>query len=106
MTNAIKISRINDIMNNAYALSHHAAFDALNAASDEEIAISLHELKLAMRALKLCKNFRDLIFENEDQIDDLNKIDVDRSISSIGSMQEFAVWGLMKKIKITEENIK
>lgn len=106
MTNAIKTSRINDIMDNAYALSYHAAFDALNAASDEEIAISLHELKLAMRALKLCKNFRDLIFENEDQIDDLNKIDVDRSISSIGSMQEFAVWGLMKKIKITEENIK
>lgn len=99
-------SRMNEIISNTYALSHHAAFDAINASSDEEIAISLHELKLAMRALKLCKNFRDLIFENEDQIDDLNKIDVDRSISSIGSIQEFAVWGLMKKIKITEENIK
>ena len=106
MTNAIKTSRINDIMDNAYALSYHAAFDALNAASDEEIAISLHELKLAMRALKLCKNFRDLIFEDEDQIDGLSKIEVERSIRSIGSMQEFAVWGLMKKIKITEENIK
>ena len=97
MTNAIKTSRINDIMDNAYALSYHAAFDALNAASDEEIAISLHELKLAMRALKLCKNFRDLIFEDEDQIDGLRKID--RSIRSIGSMQEFAVWGLKKKLK-------
>ena len=99
MTNAIKTSRINDIMDNAYALSYHAAFDALNAASDEEIAISLHELKLAMRALKLCKNFRDLIFEDEDQIDGLSKIEVERSIRSIGSMQEFAVWSLKKKLK-------
>ena len=99
-------SRMNEIISNAYALSHHAAFDAINASSDEEIAISLHELKLAMRALKLCKNFRDLIFEDEDQIDGLSKIEVERSIRSIGSMQEFAVWGLMKKIKITEENIK
>ena len=102
MTNAI--TRINDIMDNAYALSYHAAFDALNAASDEEIAISLHELKLAMRTLKLCKNFRDLIFEDEDQIDGLSKIEVERSIRSIGSMQEFAVWGL-KKIKMKDMGI-
>lgn len=99
MTNRVMTLRMNEIMNNAYALSHHAAFDAINASSHEEIAISLHELKLAMRTLKLYKNFRDLIFENEDQIDGLSKIDVDTSIHSIDSMQEFAIWAI-KKIKM------
>ena len=99
MTNVIKAYRMNEIINNAYALSSHAAH---NASSDEEIAISLHELKLAIRALELCKNFKDMIFENEDHIDGLSKIDIDKSIRSIDSMQKFTAWGLMKKIKMED----
>ncbi len=102
MTNVIKAYRMNEIINNAYALSSHVAFNAHNASSDEEIAISLHELKLAIRALELCKNFRDMIFENEDHIDGLSKIDIDKSICSMDSMQKFTAWGLMKKIKMED----
>ena len=39
MTNVIKAYRMNEIINNAYALSSHVALNAHNASSDEEIAM-------------------------------------------------------------------
>lgn len=98
MTTDIKVSRMNEILNNAYALTQHAISRASEASSKEEVLLSLHELKLAAEATNLCKNFKDLIFENEDRIEGLDKKEIDTFIILLCTTQKFAGSDLMKRV--------